>query len=85
MKYLTENVDVSVLFWNGSPLTVDLPQFIEAKISGCDPGLKGDTASGGTKPATLETGAIVQVPLFIKQGEAIRVDTRTGAYIERVN
>ncbi len=85
VKYLTENIDVSVLFWNGSPLTVDLPQFIEAKISECDPGLKGDTASGGTKPATLETGATVQVPLFINQGEAIRVDTRTGAYIERVN
>ena len=85
LKYLKENIDVSVLFWNGSPLTVELPSFIEAEISECEPGLKGDTASGGTKPATLETGAVVQVPLFIKQGEVVRVDTRTGAYVERVS
>ena len=85
VKFLTENLEVAVLFWNGNPLTIELPQFIEAKIAKCEPGLKGDTASGGTKPATLEPGAVVQVPLFIKQGEVIRVDTRTGAYIERVN
>ena len=59
VKYLTENLDVSVLFWNGSPLTIDLPSFIEAKVVKCEPGLKGDTASGGTKPATLEPGVIV--------------------------
>jgi len=85
MKYLTENLDVSVLFWNGKPLTIELPSFIEAKVAKCEPGLKGDTASGATKPATLEPGAVVQVPLFIKEGEVIRVDTRTGAYVERVN
>ena len=85
VKYLTENLDVSVLFWNGNPLTIELPSFIEAKVTECEPGLKGDTASGGTKPATLEPGVVVQVPLFIKEGEVIRVDTRTGAYVERVN
>jgi elongation factor P len=83
-KYLTENLNVVVLFWNGKPINVDLPPFIEAAISRCDPGLKGDTASGGTKPATLETGAVLQVPLFLKEGERIRVDTRSGEYVERV-
>jgi elongation factor P len=63
---------------------VSLPSFIEALVSQCDPGVKGDTASGATKPATLETGAVVQVPLFIKEGERIRVDTRSGDYVERV-
>ena len=83
-KYLTENLDVVVLFWNNKPINVELPPFIEAAISQCDPGMKGDTAQGGTKPATLETGAVLQVPLFLKEGERIRVDTRTGAYVERV-
>jgi elongation factor P len=83
-KYLTENLDVVVLFWNGKPINVDLPPFIEAAISKCDPGMKGDTAQGGTKPATLETGAVLQVPLFLKEGERIRVDTRSGEYVERV-
>jgi elongation factor P len=83
-KYLKENLDVSVLFWNGKPINIELPNFIEAAISDCEPGEKGDTASNVTKPATLETGAVVQVPLFIKQGEKIRVDTRSGAYVERV-
>ena len=85
IRYLKENLDVAVLFWNGKPLNIELPSFIEAEIIECEPGVKGDTASGGTKPATLETGAVVQVPLFIKEGERIRVDTRTGAYVERVN
>jgi elongation factor P len=83
-KYLKENLDVSVLFWNGKPINIELPNFIEAVITECEPGEKGDTASNVTKPATLETGAVVQVPLFIKQGEMIRVDTRSGAYVERV-
>ena len=83
-KYLTENLDVVVLFWNGKPINVDLPPFIEAAISQCDPGMKGDTAQGGTKPATLETGAVLQVPLFLKEGERVRVDTRSGEYVERV-
>jgi elongation factor P len=84
MKYLKENLDVDVMFWKGRPINIELPSFIEAVVSQCDPGLKGDTASGATKPATLETGAVVQVPLFIKEGEMIRVDTRTGVYVERV-
>ena len=84
-KFLKENLDCDVLFWKGKPLNVDLPNFVEAVISECEPGEKGDTASNVTKPATLETGAVVQVPLFIKPGESIRVDTRSGEYVERVN
>ena len=83
-KYLHENLDVDVLFWRGRPINVELPAFIEDTVTQCEPGIKGDTASGATKPATLETGAVVQVPLFIKEGERIRVDTRTGDYVERV-
>jgi elongation factor P len=83
-KYLKENLDVDVVFWRGKPINIELPPFITAVVSQCDPGLKGDTASGATKPATLETGAVVQVPLFIREGESIRVDTRTNVYVERV-
>ena len=85
VKFLQENLEVDVLFWRGQPINIELPAFINAEISKCDPGVKGDTASGATKPATLETGATLQVPLFIKEGEVIRVDTRTGEYVERVN
>jgi elongation factor P len=84
-RFLKENTEVDVLFWKGRPLQIELPNFIEAEIARCDPGLKGDTASGATKPATLETGAVVQVPLFVKEGDRVRVDTRTGQYIERVS
>ena len=84
-KFLKENLEVDVLFWRGRPLNVELPSFITAVITRCEPGIKGDTASNVTKPATLETGAIVQVPLFVKEGETIRVDTRSGEYVERVN
>ena len=84
-KYLIENLDVDVLFWRGQPINIELPAFIQAAVSQCEPGMKGDTASGATKPATLETGAVVQVPLFVKEGERIRVDTRTGEYVERVS
>ena len=84
-KYLLENLVVDVLFWRGQPINIELPAFVEAAVSECEPGLKGDTASGATKPATLETGAVVQVPLFVKEGERIRVDTRTGEYVERVS
>jgi elongation factor P len=82
---LKENIDVGVLFWRGKPVNVELPAFIEVEVTQTDPGLKGDTASGATKPATLETGAVVQVPLFIKEGERVRVDTRSGEYVERVS
>ncbi len=83
-KFLQENMEVDVLFWRGRPLQIELPNFIEATVTKCDPGLKGDTASGATKPATIETGAVLQVPLFVKEGDRIRVDTRTGEYMERV-
>jgi len=83
-KYLLENLEVDVLFWKGNPINIELPAFIAATVTQCDPGMKGDTAQGATKPATLETGAVVNVPLFIKEGEKLRVDTRTGEYVERV-
>jgi elongation factor P len=73
-----------VTLYNGSPLAVSPPNFVEMAITETDPGLKGDTAQGGTKPATLETGAVVKVPLFLEIGEVVRVDTRTGEYISRV-
>lgn len=82
--FLQENIALNVLFYKGKPLTVELPNFVELSITKTDPGIKGDTASGGTKPAFLETGATIQVPLFIKEGEKIRIDTRTGMYMERV-
>jgi len=84
VKYLAENLEVDVVFYKGQPISVELPAFVVAVVSQCDPGVKGDTASGATKPATLETGAVIQVPLFIKEGENIRVDTRKGEYVERV-
>ncbi len=83
--FLKENLDVDVVFYEGSPITVTLPNHIVYEVVQTDPGLKGDTVSGGSKPATLESGAVVQVPLFLKEGEKIKVDTRTGEYIERVN
>ncbi|MHC4608310.1 MAG: elongation factor P [Planctomycetota bacterium] len=83
-KYLKENLDIDVLFWRGKPINIELPAFIAAVITECEPGIKGDTASNVTKPATIETGAVIQVPLFVKEGETIRVDTRSGEYVERV-
>ena len=74
----------NVTLWNGSPLTVEPPNFVILKITDTDPGLKGDTSGGGGKPATLETGAVVRVPLFVQIGETIKVDTRSGAYVSRV-
>lgn len=82
--FLTEGLDVTVMFFKGKPVTVNLPYFIESEIVYCEPGARGNTATGVTKPATLATGAVVQVPLFVEQGEVIRVDTRTGAYVSRV-
>jgi elongation factor P len=81
--FLTENLTVKVLFFNRQPVAVELPLAVELTVTETEPGVKGDTASGGSKPATLETGAIVQVPLFINEGDRVRVDTRTGAYLER--
>ena len=84
LKYLKENMVIGVQFYAGAPIGVELPNFVELVIVETDPGLRGDTASGGTKPAKLETGAVVQVPLFVQEGEKIRVDTRTHQYLERV-
>ena len=82
--FLKENIEVEILFIDDSPVTVELPNFIELQIVKTDPGIRGDTASGGSKPATLETGAVVQVPLFLNQGDVVKVDTRSGEYLGRV-
>jgi elongation factor P len=82
--WLKEQDVCTVTLYNGHPLSVTPPNFVELQIVETDPGLRGDTASGGTKPATLNTGAVVKVPLFIEQGEVIRVDTRSGDYVSRV-
>ena len=82
--FLAENMNLQVLFFNQQPVAVDLPNFVELAVAQAEPGVKGDTASGGTKPATLESGAVIQVPLFINEGDRLKVDTRTGTYIERV-
>jgi elongation factor P len=83
-KYLKENLEVQVLTHNSEVLGVDLPITMELEVAETDPGLRGDTASGGSKPAKLETGAVVNVPLFINIGDKIKVDTRTDTYLERV-
>ncbi len=84
MQWVLPNFDVEVLFVDDKPSDVQVPSAIEMKVTQTDPGLKGDTASGGgSKPATLESGVVVQVPLFIDEGETIRVDTRNGEYMSR--
>ena len=83
-KFLKDNLDVLGYFYKGETLTVNLPNHIEFKIIHTEPGIKGDTAKSGTKSAEIETGALVQVPLFINEGDVIRIDTRTGQYLERV-
>jgi elongation factor P len=82
--YLKENIEVQVLYIDGSPVTVELPNFVDIAIARTDPGVRGDTAQGGTKPATLETGAVINVPLFLNEGDVVKVDTRTGGYLGRV-
>ena len=84
IPYLKENTKVSVLMDASTPLSVELPTFVELVVEETDPGLRGDTAQGGSKPAKLETGAMVSVPLFIEVGDMLKVDTRTGRYVERV-
>ena len=82
--FLKENTEVEILFIESSPITVELPNFIEIRIAKTDPGIRGDTASGGSKPATLETGAVIQVPLFLNEGDIVKVDTRSWDYLGRV-
>lgn len=83
-KWLKEQDNCTVTLWNGNPIIVEPPNFVVLTISDTDPGLKGDTSGSGGKPATLETGAVVRIPLFVQIGEAIKVDTRTGEYVSRV-
>ncbi len=83
-QWLKAQDSCEVTLYNGTPISVTPPNFVELEITETDPGLKGDTAQGGTKPATLETGAVVKVPLFIEIGEVVKVDTRTGEYMSRV-
>ncbi len=85
LKYLQENMECEGLNRDGNVLAVELPQFVELEISETDPGVRGDTASGGTKPATLVTGAVIQVPLFVEVGEVIRVDRTEDKYVTRVS
>lgn len=84
MKYIKENMIVTIKFYKGVPFTVEPPNFVELTVVDTEPGVRGDTVTGGSKPATLETGAVIQVPLFVNTGDVIRIDTRTDEYIERV-
>ncbi|GAA3573956.1 MULTISPECIES: elongation factor P [Marinobacter] len=84
LKWLKEQDIYTVTLYNGAPLSVTPPNFVELEVVETDPGMKGDTAQGGSKPATLSTGAVVNVPLFITIGEVLKVDTRTGEYVNRV-
>jgi elongation factor P len=84
-RFLSEGLDCEVTLYNGNAIAVDLPPNVVMQVVSSEPGVKGDTASGATKPATLSSGAVVNVPLFIKEGEWIKVDTTTGQYQERVN
>jgi elongation factor P len=83
-ELMPENVITNILFYKGKAIGVELPFFVELKVADTDPGVRGDTSAGGSKPATLETGAVIQVPLFINIGDTIRIDTRSREYIERV-
>lgn len=83
--YLTENLKVVILFYNEKAVAVDVPKAVNLKVEKSDPGIKGDRVSGATKPATMETGLVVQVPLHINEGDVLRIDTSTGEYVERVN
>ena len=84
ISFIVENQNVSIRFYNGKPFSVEAPNFVELEVTETEPGFRGDTATGTTKPATLETGYKVNVPLFVNQGDRVRVDTRTGEYMERV-
>jgi elongation factor P len=84
-QWLKDQDLCTVTLWNGAPLAVAPPNFVELQITETDPGVRGDTAQGGTKPATVETGAVVKVPLFLEIGDVIKIDTRTGEYVSRAN
>ena len=84
-RWLSDGMNVSIVLFKGQPIGITVPNSVVLQIVGSEPGIKGDTASGATKPATLSTGAVINVPLFINEGEWVKVDTREGAYLERVN
>ena len=84
LKYLKENMSIHIAMYQGEIIGLELPNFVELEVIATEPGIKGDTASGASKNATLETGAVVQVPLFVNVGDVLRIDTRTGLYMERV-
>jgi elongation factor P len=84
-KWLSDGMNIDVTLFNEVPIGIDLPPSVVLQITRCEPGVKGDTASGATKPATLSTGAVINVPLFVKEGEWVKVDTAEGRYLERVN
>ncbi len=84
VNYLKDSMELEVLMYEGEPVTVEMPLNVVLTVTRTDPGFKGDTATGGTKPATLDTGLVIQVPLFVNPGDKIKVDTRDGSYIERV-
>ncbi|MGI6405234.1 MAG: elongation factor P [Syntrophaceticus sp.] len=84
INYLQENMNIFVLIYNGELMGIDLPHSVELKVATTEPGVRGDTASGATKSATLETGLVIQVPLFVDEGDIVKVDTKTGEYLERV-
>jgi elongation factor P len=84
INYLKENMEIKILYYKGRPINIEIPMFVELAIARTDPGVRGDTASGGSKPATLETGAVIKVPFYLNEGDIVKVDTRTGTFIERV-
>ena len=84
MKFMVENMSAQVQFYKGTPINVEAPMFVELTIVQCEPGVRGDTAKSGGKPAKLETSYTIQVPLFVNEGDRVRIDTRTGEYMERV-
>lgn len=83
LNFLKEEMEITILFFNGSIIGVDIPNSVELKVVETEPGIRGDTATGATKPAKLETGYVVRVPLFVNEGDVLRIDTRSGAYLER--
>ncbi len=84
LYWLKEQESYQLILWNGTPISVIPPNFVELQIAQCDPGIRGDTAQGATKPATMTTGATIKVPLFIEANDTLRIDTRTGEYVSRV-
>ena len=84
-NFLSDGLELTVLYYEGAPISLEVPNFVELPIEKTEPGVKGDTATGGSKPATLTTGFVVQVPLFLNEGDVLKIDTRSGEYVERIS